>query len=82
MQLSSTTTHESFHIDVHPPLAESWLSRADPYAAAMAFVQGQIDVSGDMVEAVRSFLARASIGWRGAGRTQTLSRHDPAMTTG
>jgi cyclopropane-fatty-acyl-phospholipid synthase len=40
------------------------LLRLDAYSAAMAFVNGEITVSGDIFEAVRFFLRRNRPGWR------------------
>jgi cyclopropane-fatty-acyl-phospholipid synthase len=41
-------------------VARDWLASADPYTAALAFVRGEFDVAGDLVEAVRWFLTRFS----------------------
>jgi cyclopropane-fatty-acyl-phospholipid synthase len=45
---------------------QDWLSRTDPYSAALAFVRGEIDVAGDLVAAVRDQVARAGSGWHSA----------------
>jgi cyclopropane-fatty-acyl-phospholipid synthase len=47
-------------------LPRDWLSSADPYSAALAFSRGDLQVNGDLVEAVRWFLGRFSTepGWR------------------
>ena len=41
-----------------------WLSRASPYAVAVAYVRGQVEVHGDFVAAVRFQIARAEKQWR------------------
>jgi len=45
------------------------LLRMDAYAAAMAFVNGEITVSGDLFQAVRFFFSRSRPGWRGLWHT-------------
>jgi cyclopropane-fatty-acyl-phospholipid synthase len=40
------------------------LLRLDAYSAGVAFVNGEITVSGDLFEAVRFFLTRSRPGWR------------------
>ena len=40
------------------------LLRLDAYSAAMAFVNGEITVAGDFLQAVRFFLSRNRPGWR------------------
>jgi len=56
-----------------PPRKKNWIRQADPYSAAMAFVRGEIDVRGDLVEAVRHQLQQARDGWRPA--LMGLARH-------
>ena len=41
------------------------LLRMDAYSTAMAFVNGEIAVSGDLFQAVRVLLSRSRPGWRG-----------------
>jgi cyclopropane-fatty-acyl-phospholipid synthase len=51
---------------VGSPAKRDWVMRADPYSAAMAFVRGEVDVAGDLVEAVRYQLHQAQEGFRPA----------------
>jgi cyclopropane-fatty-acyl-phospholipid synthase len=53
---------DAFEIVPHR-CSRGWLESADAYSAALAFVRGWFDVEGDLVEAVRTQLARAS-SWR------------------
>jgi cyclopropane-fatty-acyl-phospholipid synthase len=43
---------------------QQWLARADAYSVALAFVNGEIDVYGDFVSAVRFQLSRSENTWR------------------
>lgn len=47
-----------------PEFQPAWLSRMDPYSAAVAFVRGKIDVRGDLVAAVRDQIANSAAGSR------------------
>jgi cyclopropane-fatty-acyl-phospholipid synthase len=62
--VSSSPRAPSFEIIPHRKDGEQWLSRADAYSVALAYVNGDIDVNGDLVEAVRFQLARTGHGWR------------------
>jgi cyclopropane-fatty-acyl-phospholipid synthase len=52
-----------YEIVARPEVRERWLAAANPYAAAMAFVRGEIEVKGDLIAAVKSQLARRRAGW-------------------
>ena len=41
-----------------------WLARADAYSVALAFVNGEIEVYGDFISAVRFQLSRSESTWR------------------
>jgi len=72
-----TTTETSPNVAVeqtgfHPPFeivpglrSPAWIEQADPLSASLAFVRGEFDVAGDLVEAVRTHLAGAGLNWRG-----------------
>jgi cyclopropane-fatty-acyl-phospholipid synthase len=62
----STTarTATSFEVIARHPNAARWLSRANAYSLAMAYVKGLIDVQGDLIDAVRHHLAGAKRDWQ------------------
>ncbi len=53
-----------FEIVVHHPDGDQWLARSGTYALAMGYIHGEIDVRGDMVEAVRFCLEKSEGTWR------------------
>jgi cyclopropane-fatty-acyl-phospholipid synthase len=53
-----------FEIVPHLKGGQQWLARADAYSVALAFVNGQIEVHGDFVAAVRFQLSRSEDTWR------------------
>jgi cyclopropane-fatty-acyl-phospholipid synthase len=57
------TVPDGFIIEGRIP--QNDLLRLDAYSAAMAFVNGEITVSGDIFQAARFFLSRNRGGWRG-----------------
>jgi cyclopropane-fatty-acyl-phospholipid synthase len=59
---------------------EQWLARADAYSVAMAYVRAEIDVRGDLVEAVRFQLSRSHQSLR-ARLINALCRITPARLT-
>jgi cyclopropane-fatty-acyl-phospholipid synthase len=61
---SQTSPSSSFQLIVHRKDADRWLAKADPYTLANAFVQGVLEIEGDLVAAAREQLARARHNWR------------------
>jgi len=55
---------QDFEIVPHHRGGQRWLARADAYSVALAFVNGQIEVHGDIVAAVRFQLSRSEGSWR------------------
>src|SRR5207249_6939952 len=53
-----------FEIVPRRPDGRQWLARADAYSVALAFVNGEIEVHGDFVAAVRYQLSRSESAWR------------------
>jgi cyclopropane-fatty-acyl-phospholipid synthase len=53
------------HFEIVPrQCSPQWLETADPFSAALSFVRGEFDVEGDLVDAVRFQLTRASTSLR------------------
>ena len=59
---------------------QRWLARADAYSVALAFVNGEIDVYGDFVAAVRYQLSQSATTFR-RQFFDTICRWDPWMLT-
>jgi cyclopropane-fatty-acyl-phospholipid synthase len=55
--LETLSQGHAFEIVARGEDAKRWMSRGDAYSAALAYVQGVIDVQGDLIEAVRYQLA-------------------------
>ena len=64
MPPSTAHTATTFEVIPRHPDAARWLSRANAYSLAIAYVKGAIDVQGDLIEAVRHHLASAKRGWQ------------------
>jgi cyclopropane-fatty-acyl-phospholipid synthase len=62
--LGSLSQGHAFEIVARGEDAERWISRGDAYSAGLAYVQGLIDVQGDLIEAVRYQLTRTGATWR------------------
>lgn len=50
----------NFEIVPHRKGGQQWLARADAYSVALAFVNGEIEVHGDFISAVRFQLSRSA----------------------
>ena len=55
----------SFHFIVHKEDGDRWLSQAAPYIVACAFVEGAVEIEGDLVAAAHAQLTHGQHGWRG-----------------
>jgi cyclopropane-fatty-acyl-phospholipid synthase len=55
---------QNFEIVPRHKRGQQWLARADAYSIALAFVNGEIDVYGDFVSAVRYQLSRSATTFR------------------
>ena len=62
--LETLSQGHAFEIVARGEDAKRWMSRGDAYSAALAYVQGVIDVQGDLIEAVRYQLAHTGATWR------------------
>jgi cyclopropane-fatty-acyl-phospholipid synthase len=59
---ASKNTFGTFAIESN--IGQETLLHLDAYSAAMAFINGRINVTGDLCEAVRFFRSRSHAGWR------------------
>ena len=62
--LGSLSQGHAFEIVARGGDAQRWMARGDAYSAGLAYVQGLIDVQGDLIEAVRYQLAHTGATWR------------------
>ncbi|MEO8051555.1 MAG: cyclopropane-fatty-acyl-phospholipid synthase family protein [Acidobacteriota bacterium] len=63
---SAASVHaQDFEIVPRHKGGQQWLARADAYSVGLAFVNGEIDVNGDFISAVRFQLSRSATAVRG-----------------
>jgi cyclopropane-fatty-acyl-phospholipid synthase len=64
MECFAPASAQDFEIITHHKRDLEWLLQADAYSAARAFVNGQFEVQGDFIAAVRFQLSRSGAAWR------------------
>jgi cyclopropane-fatty-acyl-phospholipid synthase len=63
-QASAPAGTREFEIVARRKDGKQWLSHASPYSVATAFVRGEVEVHGNLLEAVRHQLTRTDRDWR------------------
>jgi cyclopropane-fatty-acyl-phospholipid synthase len=64
MECAAPAHAQDFEIVASRLGGHRWLARADAYSVARAFVNGEIEVQGDVIAAVRFQLSRSASAWR------------------
>ena len=64
MECAANVRAQDFEIVARRLGGRQWLARADAYSVARAFVNGEIEVQGDFIAAVRFQLSRSGSAWR------------------
>src|SRR5438046_170703 len=64
MECAAPAGAQDFEIITRHKGGNQWLAAADAYSVAQAFVNGQIEVQGDFIAAVRFQLSTSGSAWR------------------